>query len=112
MIAIQIFYVVFFLYMWFDTDAFVEYSKLLGLGKLLKISNWEEYREINPRLDYLEYLRLKHSSFFIRLVSCKQCLCFWISLSSFLFFTCIFLFPVVYMLSYLIYSLICKLVKY
>lgn len=111
MIIVQIFYVVFLLYMWFETDGFIEYSKLLGLGKKFKITLWEEYREINPRLDYLSYIRLKHSSFLVRLVSCKQCFCFWMVLFSFLFFGNILYFPIVYMMSYLIYILICKLVK-
>ena len=108
---IQIFYVVFFMHAWFDTDAFVEYSKLLRLSKFFRIDRWEEYREMNPRLDYLGYIRLKHSNFFIRLISCKFCLCVWISLIS-CFFTNFLLFPVVYVLSYSIYSLLCKLIKY
>jgi hypothetical protein len=109
---VQIFYVVFFMYMWFDTDGFIEYSKLFGLSRIFKISQWEEYRQINPRLGYLDYIRLKHSSFFVRLISCRQCLCLWIVLSSYLFFSRFFLFPAVYILSYLIYSIICKLIKY
>ena len=112
MIIVQIFYVVFLLYMWFDTDGFIEYSKLLGLEKRFKILLWQEYREINPRLDYFSYIRLKHSSFLIRLISCKQCLCFWLVLISCLFFKNFFYFPIVYMMSYLIYNLICKLIKY
>ncbi len=109
---IQIFYVVFLLYVWFDTDGFIEYSKFLNLDRKFKINLWEDYREINPRLDYLAYMRLKHSSFFIKLVTCKQCLCFWIVLISCVFFKNFFYFPVIYMLSYLIYNLICKLIKY
>ena len=109
---IQIFYVVFLLYMWFDTDGFLEYSKLLGLKKRFKINLWEEYREINPKLDYLSYMRLKQSNFFIKLITCKQCLCFWLVLISCIFFTNFFYFPVIYMMAYLIYNLICKLIKY
>jgi hypothetical protein len=107
---IQIFYVVFFMHIWFDTDAFIEYSKLFRLSKLFKIDKWEEYREINPKLDYLGFLRLKHSSFFTRLISCKFCLCVWISLISCL--TNILIFPVVYILSYSIYNILCRLIKY
>ena len=107
---IQIFFVVFFMHIWFDTDAFVEYSKLFGLSKYFKINLWEKYQEINPRLDYLGYIRLKHSSFFTRLISCKFCLCVWICLIS-CFFTNFLLFPIIYVMSYIIYSLLCKLIK-
>ena len=109
---IQIFYVVFLLYMWFNTDGFVEYSKVFGLNKIFKINLWEDYREINPKLDYLSYMRLKQSNFFIKLITCKQCLSFWLVLISCFFFKNFFYFPVIYMMSYLIYNLICKLIKY
>ena len=108
---IQIFFVVFFMHLWFETDAFVEYSKLFRLDKKFKINDWEKYREINPKLDYLGYLRLKHSSFFIRLITCKFCLCIWICLI-FCLFSNFLLFPLIYVLSYSIYSLLCKLIKY
>lgn len=108
---IQVLYVVFFLYMWFETDGFLEYSKLLGLKKRFRIDLWEQYREINPRLDYFGYIRLKHSSFFIRLITCRQCLCFWLTLLSCVFFSDILLLPIVYILSYLIYRLICRYAK-
>ena len=107
----QIFYVVFFMHIWFDTDGFVEYSKLFRLSRFFRIDKWEEYREMNPRLDYLGYIRLKHSNFFTRLISCKFCLCVWISLISCIFSN-FFYFPLVYVLSYSIYSLLCKLIKY
>lgn len=108
---IQIFYVVFLLYIWFDTDGFIEYSKLFRLDKRFKIDLWIEYRELNPKMNYLSYIRLKHSSFFTRLISCKPCLCFWLVLLVSLIFGNFLLFPIIYMMSYLIYNLICKLIK-
>lgn len=108
---IQIFYVVFLLYIWFDTDGFIEYSKLFRLDKRFKIDLWIEYRELNPKMNYLSYIRLKHSSFFTRLISCKPCFCFWLVLLVNLIFGNFLLFPIIYMMSYLIYNLICKLIK-
>lgn len=107
---IQIFYVVFFMHIWFDTDAFIEYSKLFRLSKLFKIDKWKEYRDINPKMDYLGFIRLKYSSFFTRLISCKFCLCVWISIISCL--GNISIFPLVYILSYSIYNILCRLIKY
>jgi hypothetical protein len=108
---IQIFYVVFLLYIWFDTDGFIEYSKLFRLDKKFKIDLWIEYRELNPKMNYLSYIRLKHSSFFTRLISCKQCFCFWIVFLICLIFGNFLYFPIIYIMSYLIYNLICKLIK-
>jgi len=109
---IQIFYVAFFMYAWFDTDAFIEYSKLFRLSKRFRIDEWTKYREVNPRLVYLEYLRTKHSNFLIRLITCKQCLLLWISFATCLFFSDISFVPPVYILSYIIYNLLCKSKKY
>jgi len=111
MFLIQISYVVFFLYMWFDTDGFVEYSKAFGLEKRFKIDLWEKYREINPKMDYLGYIRIKHDGFFVRLIGCRQCLCFWAVLASCAAFSDFFYFPAIYMASYMIYRLICKSLK-
>ena len=112
MIAFQIFYAVFFMHVWFDTDAFVEYSKLFRLKKAFKIDSWEEYRDINPKIDYLEFLRIKHSSFFVRLISCRPCLLVWISISLAAVFGMIFWFPITYTCAYIIYNLLCRLKRY
>jgi hypothetical protein len=52
----QIFYVIFLLFIWFNTDAFISYSKLFRLSKLFKIDKWEQYRMINPKMDYISYI--------------------------------------------------------
>jgi len=112
MIAFHIFYAVFFMHIWFDTDAFVEYSKLFRLKKAFRIDLWESYREINPRIEYLEYLRLKHSSFFIRMITCKQCLLVWVSIALSAASGTPHWFPAVYVIAYIIYSLLCRLKRY
>ena len=109
---IQIFYAAFFMYAWFDTDAFIEYSKLFGLSRRFRIDAWSDYREANPRIGYLEYIRIKHPSFFIRLATCKPCLLFWISAACSAIFTSVVFFPFVYVSSYLIYNLLCRSRKY
>jgi len=109
---IQIFYVVFFMYVWFETDALIEYSKLFGLKKIFRIDRWESHREINPRIEYFDYLRMNHSSFIIRLVTCPQCILVWLSIAASAIFCAIYFFPLVYVISYLIYKLLCKLKKF
>ena len=51
---IQIFYITFVLFIWFETDAFISYSKLLRLNRLFQIDKWEEYKILkNPKkLDF------------------------------------------------------------
>ena len=105
---IQIFYIAFLMFVWFETDAFVEYSKLFRLSRFFKIDDWEKYREINTRIDYLGYLRIKHCSFFVKLISCKHCLCVWLVLITCSFFDTFVLFPIVYILAYWIYVIFCK----
>lgn len=105
---LQSMYVSFILYIWFHTDALIEYSKLFKIEKSMNIDKWESYREINPRIGYLEYIRLKHSNFFIRLISCKSCLCFWVTLLICFIFGDILILPAVYIISYVIYNLISK----
>ena len=112
MIAFQIFYAVFFMHIWFDTDAFLEYSKLFRLKRTFKIDSWEKYREINPKIEYLEYLSIKHSSFITRLIACRQCLLVWISMVLGAVFGMFFWFPVTYVGAYIIYNILCRLRRY
>ena len=102
---ISIFYVVFLLFIWFDTTAFVDYSKLFRLNKIFLISSWEEYRTINPRIDYLSFISTRKRNFITKLVSCKPCFTFWLSIIFTLIFYNILYFPIVYILSYLIYNI-------
>lgn len=107
---IQIFWVVFILFIWFNTDAFIQYGKLLKLDKLTKIDLWESYRLTNPKITYLEYLSIKHRGFFTKLITCKPCLNFWITLIICLLFDSLIELPVIYMLSYITHKLIEKYV--
>lgn len=105
--VLQIFWIVFLLFIWFNTDAFIQYSKLFKLENIFKIKEWNNYRiENNPRLTYLEYLNLKHYSFLTKLISCRPCLTFWLTLLTCLVFKDLVLFPIIYMLSYIIYKII------
>jgi hypothetical protein len=103
---ISIFFIVFILFVWFDTNAFIDYSRLFKLNKIFYIDMWDEYRIINPRMDYLNYLSTKHRNFLIKMITCKPCFTFWLTIIFlFLFNIKIILFPIVYLGSYLIYNL-------
>jgi len=42
---IQIFWINFILFIWFETDGFVEYAKLFRLNKIFKIDEFLDYKE-------------------------------------------------------------------
>lgn len=106
---IQIFWIVFLLFIWFNTDAFIQYAKLLKLDKVFKISDWESYRiNVSNKITYQEYLSLKHRSFFTKLISCRPCLAFWITVFISSLFSSWYYFPLIYMVSYIIYKIINK----
>lgn len=99
----QIFFINFILLIWFHTEAFIEYCKLFNMGSLFKINKYFEYKKINPEIKYLDFLALKHSNFFTKLISCPYCLNFWITLISCIIFSNIYLFFSIYMTSIFVY---------
>ncbi len=109
---LQVFYIIFFMFIWFKTDFFIEYSKLLRLSKLFKIDNWYDYKNINYKIEYLEFIRIKYPSFFTKIITCEYCLLFWIVLVSCLFMKNLIYIPFLYVVSILIYKLLWKLVKF
>lgn len=76
------------LFLWNHTNFFVEYCNLLGFDALFKVRNYEQYKEEastgltggNPDIDYLNYLLIKHDSFFVRLITCPICLAVWMNI--------------------------------
>jgi hypothetical protein len=67
------------LLIWLRTEAVVEYGRILGLSKFLKIDDYDEKRLSNFELDYILYLRTFHDSFIIRLITCPICLMCWLT---------------------------------
>jgi hypothetical protein len=109
--VLQIFWVIFLMFIWFKTDAFVQYVKLFKLSKITKVDLWESYRLSSPKITYLEYISVKHNNFFTKLLSCKPCFTFWIVLIiSIIFNSPISEFAMIYILSYIIYKLCDKYV--
>ena len=102
---IEILCVVFFMYVWFETDALVDYGRALRLNKFLDLDGWEKWRDKYPRVGYLEYLSSRHRGFFTKLVSCRSCLNFWLSAIVCHFGIGILWTPAVYLASLFAYNL-------
>lgn len=106
---LEICWIVFVLFIWFDTEAFIEYFRLTPLRKLFKIDLFDKYKkEMNPGIDYHSYLRQKHGSFITKLITCVPCTNFWIVLLISLLFNNMALYPIIYISSYVIYKIIKK----
>lgn len=104
----QISLILFLLIIWFKTDAFIEYSELLRIGKLFKIDKYKEYKKVNVAIDYITYLSLKHKNFLTKLISCPYCIGFWITLLSCILFNNILVLPFYYISSIIVYRFLEK----
>ena len=67
------------LLLWFNTDAFVEYIRLLHLGGFLHIDEFVEAAVDDPAATYPEFMVARYPNFFTKLVSCPKCLTFWLA---------------------------------
>jgi hypothetical protein len=94
------------LIVWFHTEAFIEYSKLFGISKLFKIDKFEKAYDSDFTLEYLPWIKSTYPNFFTRLINCPWCIGFWLTVLNCLFFSTIYLFPVIYVLTIVIYLII------
>lgn len=78
-----LFFIVFLNYLWFDTDAFVEYAAILRL-KFAKYEPYFQLRKTMP-MDYHSFLLSFHNSFIVRLITCPVCFLVWLNLAGALF---------------------------
>lgn len=69
------------MYVWFETEAFVEYLTTFNLGwSLFDLREYKDEKKKVPSLDYHTYLLSKYShSFFIKLITCPVCLICWVA---------------------------------
>ena len=93
---------------WFNSTAFEEYAKLLYADKFFKVKDFETEQKNDFTLTYHNYLLLRHSSFFIRLITCQLCFTIWLSVLACLHIGFINL-PFLIILSYGIYGGVIKL---
>ena len=105
------------LYVWLETDAFVEYVKLLRLHRsapfsFLKVNEYEEYMSKNLEEDttYPDFLSYECGNFLTTLVSCPICISVWLSIFS-SFYLSFALFPVINIISIALFLLLKILFK-
>jgi hypothetical protein len=66
-----------FLLVWFDTNAFVEYARLLGFK--MKSYEFDEQTGIS----FPDYLQVKYDNFIVTLLACPICLSVWLNLGAY-----------------------------
>lgn len=73
------FILAFILVVWFETNAFAEYTDLFGVYKFVRhLKTYKTSREQGSPITYQEYIQLYHNNFFTRLITCEVCLTTWI----------------------------------
>ena len=107
-VVVSIFAVAMVLFLWLNTDAFVEYATLLNL------IDFSEYHTLYNGQHYTTYLLDrsievgKVKAFGIKLIACPKCLGVWLSLVASLIVGVIWL-PIIYCMSLTVYAYIAKL---
>jgi hypothetical protein len=96
------------LLIWFRTDAWLEYCRLLRLNALSFYKDYEDKKYNDATLTYLNYLRRDHNCFFVRLITCPICLTVWLAIIP-TALTSIVLFPVFVMGALLLFTAIDRL---
>lgn len=96
------------LFLWFETNAFYEYTKAL-----LKYKTYEEKKSLYDNCSLSEFIEIHYSNFWSKLVSCPYCLGFWASsLTTLIATQSPSYIPVTYFLSLLSYFSVKKLFSY
>ena len=95
---------------WFDSDAFEEYAKLVGGAKFFGVKEYKEKQKNDATLTYHQYLLANKNSFFIRLITCPLCFSVWASLVvTFVYTDSLLLAPICNIVSLILYMLTIRL---
>ena len=68
------------LLIWFRTDAWLEYCRLLKCDAISFYKDFDAKKKEDVSLTYLLYLRMYHDCFFVRLITCPICFGVWLGL--------------------------------
>ena len=98
---------------WFNSDFIVEYGKLFGMSKLLKLRDYrmKKLEHGGPTPTYPQFLRMTYDNFFVKLISCPICLSIWFSVALCLFYQLYGFIPVICIMSLMLYGICRKLLS-
>lgn len=96
------------LLIWFRTEAWVEYTRLLRLNFLSDYKGFDAAFHEDVSLTYLMYLRRNHDCFLVRLITCPICVAVWLGIF-FAICTWWLMFPIYIIGGLLLYTIIDRL---
>jgi hypothetical protein len=97
---------------WFESDAFVEYARLIGGARFFGIDEYEKFSETKVLMNYQDFLLERKNSFFVRLITCPLCFSFWATWITVIAASdALILFPICNILSLLIYKITSKVLS-
>ena len=106
--------VVAILLVWFKTDAFVEYLKIVGIKKLFTDYDLKtNYFNFSNYLDgeFYNITENKYIRFVLKIITCPKCVSFWLCVLVFFFGGLVELIPLGYVCSLFSYYVICSFSK-
>lgn len=93
------------LVLWLDTEVIVEWGRIFGLGGWFRLDEYDSQRlRIHINFPTFVAINVKHGRFLFKLLACPACLGFWASALMCLTFERLGLFPIVFSLSLLSYT--------
>lgn len=94
------------LLIWFKTDAFIVYSKLLKVNKYFKINEYENFKNTkDASVSYHLFLRSMYpENFWIKLVTCPICLGIWLCIPT-LIILCLSAIPIVIWIKLIVFPM-------
>jgi len=107
--------IAFILFIWFESDILFTLAKLFRLHDKLSIKDYEKQRlEFEGKFSFIDFIYMKKTNMFTKLLSCPICMCFWLTLLySFIIYNNIifasYMFAFHYFLNLSIYLLVKKL---
>ena len=98
------------LIVWYLTSAFVEYSTLLGLRKILLVDRYEEYlnNSMSYETTYPQFLKIHSDSFLFKILECHFCLGLWLAIIFCIKIGLVYL-PVLYLISVVKFLIVKKI---
>jgi len=98
--------ITFILITWFETNAIVEYARLLGAS----LEGYKKSEEMG--LSLVDWLSIKYDNFLVRLITCPICLAAWLSIAATYFFCenvhCFFIMFYMSLMAYFLFKIAVK----
>lgn len=94
---------------WFRTEAYIEYCRILHLNRISFYRDYDNKKKDDISLTYLGYLKQYHDCFITRLIICPICLSVWMSLIVAIILSGLSLLPIIFVGGLILFGIINRL---